>query len=461
MAQDEFSVEALRRVPVAEGVLSVLAVLFSEKRMSALFEKHRGRSYLRTLSFHTLVELMYSAILEHKAVGSEAFKSARNANVLTVSDQAVYGKFGRMRQTLSHAIISESMAPLMEMFPERVKTRVPTCFNKYNVYGIDGKKLKDVGKRLLETRGTPGKLLGGKTLVALSIHEQLVVAVSSALDGEANDGPLVPDLLSSVHAWTPTLNIFLADSQFCDLTTPRHILNYGSHFVMRHHPKVHFHVDNDIPSVHGKDGWGRPYVEEIGWLGKPEKKTSIRVRRIVVSREGKPDLIIVTSLLDSKKFPAADVLELYGLRWTIETAFLHITKEFDLRHMIGSTAEATIFQFSISLMIYNVMKLIQAHASESQGVSPEEISLPKIIRTAKKEMISLSIFVPTAQIADLILSKRPTAARMLKQLSKIWDDDWIKAPKNNRNPKPPPKKQSGAHTSVYREIMAYNKQKDL
>lgn len=461
MAQDEFSAEALRRVPVAEGVLSVLAVLFSEERMSALFDKFRGASYHRTLSFHKLVELMYSAVLEHQAVASQAFDSARNAKEMPVSDQAAYGKIRRMRQSLSHAILSESMAPLREMFPEIVKTGVPNCFNKYNVYGIDGKKLKDIAKRLKETRGTPGKLLGGKALVALSIHEQLVTAMSSSLDGEANDGPLVPDLLAKVHAWTPTLNIFLADAQFCDLTTPNRILNYGSDFVLRYHPKVHFHVDKSIPAVHGKDGWNRSYVEEIGWLGNPDKKTSIRVRRIVVSRQDKPDLIIVTSLLDGSKFSASDVLELYALRWTIETAFLHVTKEFDLRHMIGSTPEATLFQFSITLVIYNVMKVIQAHASESQGVSPEEVSLPKIIRSAKNEMLSLSIFVSAEEIADLILDKRPTAARVYKMLSKLWDDDWVKAPKNKRNPKPPPKKRSGAHTSVYREVKAYNEQKDV
>jgi hypothetical protein len=455
MTQDEFSVEALQRVPVAAGVLSVLAVLFSQERMAALYEKHRGASYQAGLSFHTVVALMYSAVVEHNAVGSEAFKSARSANNMPVSDQAAYGKIRRMRQSLSHALLSESMAPLMEMFPNAVKTRVPPCFNKYNVYGIDGKKLKNVPKRLKETRETTGQLLGGKTLVALSIHEQLVVSMTSSLDGEANDGPLVPDLLASVHAWTATLNIFLADSQFCDLTTPRRIQAYGSDFVMRYHPKVHFHKDKEIPAAHGEDSWGRPYVEEIGWIGKPGSKTCIRVRRIVVKRKGQSDLIIVTSLLDCSKFSAADVLELYGLRWTIETAFQHVTKEFDLRHMIGSTAEATIFQFSISLIIYNVMKLIQAHASESQGVSPEEISLPKIIRTAKKQIISISIFVPSNITADLILSKKPTPARVAKQLGMLWDEDWIKAPKNKRNPKPPPKKRSGAHTSVYRQIKAY------
>jgi hypothetical protein len=230
---------------------------------------------------------------------------------------------------------------------------------------------------------------------------------------------------------------------------------------MRYHPKVHFHVDPDVLAVKGKDNWGRPYVDEIGWLGKPGSKTCIRVRRIVVKREKDPDLIIVTSLLDSETFSAADVLELYGLRWTIETAFLHITKEFDLRHMIGSTAEATLFQFAISLVIYNVMRLIQAHVSEAKNVSPEELSLPKIIRTAKKQMASLSLFVPATQTADHILKKNPTAARVAKWLGKLWDDDWIKARKKSRAVKPPPKKKSGAHSSVYREIQAYRNAKDV
>lgn len=461
MTQDEFSAEAVRRVPVAEGVLSALAVLFSEERMAALYEQHRGASYESGLSFHLIVELMCSAVVEHEAVGSSAFKAARAADKLGVSDQAAYGKIRRMRQSLSNALVCESMEPLMEMFPDTVKTRVPLCFNKYNVYCIDGKKLKDVAKRLKETRGVAGKLLGGKALVALSVHEQLVVAMSSSLDGEANDGPLVPELLEKLHAWSPNLNIILADSQFCDLTTPRRILAHGSDFVMRYHPKVHFHVDPSVVASKGKDNWDRPYIEEIGWLGKPSSKTSIRVRRIVVKRENNPDLIIVTSLLDTEKFSAADVLELYGLRWTIETAFLHVTKEFDLRHMIGSTAEATLFQFAISLVIHNVMRLIQAHVSEAKNISPEDLSLPKIIRTAKKQMASLSLFVPATQTADLILNKNPTAARVAMWLSKLWDSDWIKARKKLRSVKPPPQKQSGAHTSVFRQTQAYRNAKDV
>ena len=77
MTQDEFSQEAIRRAPVAEGTLTALAVLFSEERIAALYERHRGASYEGVISFHSLVELMYSAVIEHKAVGSSAFQSAR------------------------------------------------------------------------------------------------------------------------------------------------------------------------------------------------------------------------------------------------------------------------------------------------------------------------------------------------------------------------------------------------
>jgi hypothetical protein len=455
MTQDEFTVEALRRLPVAASLLSVFAVICSEEKLEKIFSEHRGRSYQDILTFHDMVRLLFSAVLEHNAVGRKAFLNARKHGQMPVTDQGGYGKIRRVPSSLSHALLHESIAPLLEMFPESVTSQVPRCFNDHNIYGIDGKKLKDVAKRLKETRETPGKLLGGKTIVALSIHERIAVAINSSLDGEANDGPLVPGLLKSISAWTPADNIILADSQFCDLTTPRRILGYGWDFVMRYHPKVHFHIDSTIKVRRGKDIRGRQYVEEIGWLGKPESKTCIRVRRITVTREGKPDLIIVTSLLDSDLFCASDILDLYALRWTIETVFQHITKEFDLRHMIGSTAEATIFQFSICLLLYNMMILIQSNASEQQGLEIEELSLPKIMDTAKSQLSALAKVADPTEVANAILKTRPTPARVAQRLRNLWDDDWIKAPKNKRKPKPPPNKKSGAHTSVQRQIEAY------
>lgn len=129
--------------------------------------------------------------------------------------------------------------------------------------------------------------------------------------------------------------------------------------------------------------------------------------------------------------------------------------------MIGSTAEATLFQFAISLLIYNVMRLIQAHVSQARDVSPEDLSFPKIARTAKKQIASLNVLVSAGQCADHIQSRKLTACQVALRLGRLWDQDWMKARKKKRTTKSPPRKQSGAHTSVYREILKYSDQKDV
>ena len=456
MNQDEFAVEALRKLPTAEAVLSVISNVCTDERLQKIFDKNRGACYESTLKFETVVQLLFSSVLKHSGSGRPAFQSARKNNELTVTNQAAYGKIGRMPLAVSHALLHDLIGPIFDLFPNEVYTQVPSCFGDHHIYGIDGKKIKYVAKRLLETRGTPGKLLGGKILAALSIHFGCVVAMNSSLDGEANDGPLVPGLLKSIHAFSPKKNIILADSQFCDLTTPNRILAYGSDFVMRYHPKTHFHVDKSVKPRSGIDSRGRKFREEHGWLGKPGSKNSIYVRRIGVTRD-KEDLVIITSLLDWDTYSASDVLILYGLRWRIETVFQHITKEFDLRHLIGSTAEATIFQFAVTLQLYNIMVLIQQHASNEQKIEPPEISMPKIVRTAKKELQALATIVSAAPISKALERRGDSSARVKQLLAKCWDDEWKKAPKNHRNPKPPPQKKSGAHTSVHRQILEFHR----
>jgi acyl carrier protein phosphodiesterase len=97
------------------------------------------------------------------------------------------------------------------------------------------------------------------------------------------------------------------------------------------------------------------------------------------------------------------------------------------------------------------MRLKQAHVSEAQNVYPEDKSLTKIIRSAKKQMVSLTVFVPAAETANLKISKKPTPTRVSRMLATLWSDDWIKAIKKAPSSKTPLKKKLGTHTSFYRE----------
>ena len=51
---------------------------------------------------------------------------------------------------------------------------------------------------------------------------------------------------------------------------------------------------------------------------------------------------------------ALQVIAVHGMqRWQIETVFQQITEVFELRHLIGSTPQATVFQASLCLVMYN------------------------------------------------------------------------------------------------------------
>ena len=117
---------------------------------------------------------------------------------MPVTDQAGYGKLRRLPIDVSHAFLVGCSLQLAELFPDEITSPMPECLMDWQVFGVDGKKLKKLAKRLKPARGVDGKLLGGKTLVARDLHLGVAVAMQAHLDGEANDGPLVPGLLEQI-----------------------------------------------------------------------------------------------------------------------------------------------------------------------------------------------------------------------------------------------------------------------
>lgn len=458
MTQDEFNSKVLSKVPLAEAVLTALGHTFSEEFCETVYELNRGRGYTKEITFSDILCVVRSATLEHNSFAKPAIAVRRAQSLLNATDQAFFGKLRRLNPHVSESLVGQGTLRLLELFPDSIDTDVPKCFLNHDVICIDGKKLKDVAKRLVQTRGTAGKLFGGKVLAAYSVHEKVAIGLNTCLDGESNDGPLVHGLLSQLEAFHPTTpKVCLLDSQYGDLTATRRILEKGWDFVIRYHPKTKFFPDAEGKPLTGKDSKGRAYIDEIGIFGSPSNKHRLRIRRVTVKREGKADLIIITSLLDQDKYDASSMLDVYELRWTIETMFQHVTEQFNLSHFIGSTPQATIFQFSFSLMLYNTLTLVLAHLSSERNQPISTLSTVKICKAAKKELSGIFTFVEINQIETLIRtgSSKTIAARIGKLMRQAWKPTWTKAPKQNRT-YPPKPKGSGSHTSVKRCIDSYN-----
>jgi hypothetical protein len=451
---DGFNLELLNRLPLAEATWTLFRFAANDAVLEEIFEQNRGRAYSSQLTFSTLVDLLGNALLVHGGSGRQSFAEGREKGALTVTDQAAYGKLRRFPVAVSEAFLSEVAARLTAV-ASPVETRsLPEWFADYQVVTIDGKKVKKLAKRLKPLRGVSGSLLGGKVLAAIDGRTGLVIALSSALDGEANDAPLVPTLVPQVRSRVVGPRLWLADRQFCDLTIPWLLSEQGDGFVIRHCLKLKFHRDCSREVRESRDAENRLIREEWGWVGSANDQRRMYVRRVTLERPDEEPILVLTNLLDGDRFPAEALLELYGERWHIERVFQQVTEVFQLQALIGSTPQAAILQASLCFVLYNVIQVIRGYVARAHEVSPESVSAELLFRDVQKQMTCWTE-LGTPPLPERV-SETPTEAdatrrRLTELLRGVWSDRWRKSPpKKSWKPTAQTQAVAGGHSSAWK-----------
>jgi hypothetical protein len=425
--------------------------------LAGLFAEHRGHSYEDTLTFPVFVQLIADILQQDGGSARPGLLRAKKAGTLPTGLGAFYGKLRRLPLSLSVGFVNAAGARLRELLPAGPAVAVPASVAGFEVYMLDGKKLKRVAKRLLPARKLAGKLFGGKLLVAWHPHSGLALAMAANPDGEANDCRLVPDLLPQARRLLPGVRMAVADRQFCDLIQLERFAEGGDHYAVRYSKKTHFHPDPGRPAQTGRDEQGRTVVDEWGWLGAATEKRRRYVRRTTLVRPGEEEVAVVTDLLDAAAYPAADLLALYLVRWGIERVFQQITEVFHLQQLIGSTAQATVFQAAFCLVLYNLIQVVKRFLAADPGTpaTAEAISTELLFRDVERQLIALTELAKPAEVVACLpqtLSLAEAAARLRDLLAGAWRPEWRKAVNTKRRTQAPKAKQSGAHTSVHRVL---------
>jgi hypothetical protein len=442
-------------MPLAEAVLLLWRWLAAEEHLQGVFERWRGRCYEKIISFALMVRLIADALLQYAGSGRQSFTRAKERSELAASVRAAYGKLRRLPIPLSMAFQAGCSDRLRPLYPQEAQTPLPKSLAGFQIVVFDGKAVKRVAKRLKFLRGIAGGLLGGRALVALDLARGLAVALHAHPDGDANDVRFVPELLPEVRQRVPGPRLWMGDRAFCDLAnTARFAAVEGDHFLVRYHPKVPFYPDAARASRKGTDCQGRPYVEQWAWLGSPKNRQRRYVRIITLQRPGEEDLILVTDLLDATEYPAADLLELYLMRWGIERMFQQVTEVFGLQGLIGGTPEATVFQFAFCLVLYNLIQLVRAFVAAAAKRARETISTENLFEDVRRELIAWNVMIePEATVTYFDAQGSWTAPRVKKRLQtllrSVWTDRWIKAARKKRSPAQAVA-QARTHGSVYR-----------
>jgi Transposase DDE domain len=460
-----FPRQVLDRLPLAEAVLWLWSYVLDPEFLDGVFQRHRGRSFEDILTFPVFLDLIADALLQHGGRARPALLRAQRDQTLLTNLRAVYGKLGRVPLELALGLLEEATARLDDLLdPDFQAVELPTSLDELNVVLLDGKKIKEAAKRLLPLRGTPGKLYGGKLLVALVPARGLAVAMAADPDGEANDCRLVPQVLPRARARIDGVRLWVADRQFCGLAQIAQFTEHGDHFLIRQTQKIQFHPDPARPCRTTTDRRGRTVIEQWGFLGAPTQKKRPYVRRITLVRPGEEEIVLVTDLLESERYPADDLLAAYLARWGIERVFQQVTEVFQLQQLIGSTPQATVFQGAFCMLLYNMIQVVRAVTASGRSVPcpAELLSSEQIFTDLRRQLIALSELVPPVGVARLfpaVVTRQDVTRRLGALLQRAWSPLWIKAVNKKPRPKVARMKQSGAHTSVHKILEAYRRNK--
>jgi hypothetical protein len=501
---DGFDAQLLARLPLAQGMIELFDHVLDDGLCGEVFDAHRGRCYEDELTFATLVRVIRDALVLHGGSANRAIGEAVEAGRLGAAPSGVYRKLGNLPPALSQALLRRGTARLAALTADGAGAArvLPACFDDLDVIVIDGKQLKKAAKRLLSTRAySSGSLLGAKLLVALSLRSGLAVATNASEDGERNDVPLVGGLLeqmqmlrganavtsaaasaSAAAAARPFL--FVADRQFADLNVPALFTAHdGDHFLLRCQKTLTFQGDPSRLAQCGLDQEGRAFTQAWGWIGSTQDQRQRRrrhyVRRITLSRPAETDdVILITDLLEESAYPAADLLGLYRLRWTIEQAFQQVTEVFALAKLIGASPRGIIFQGALCLLIYNMTLTIKGYVAGAGQKQASAVSTENLFYDLSRELIAWSVLggggggdssgdnnggSSSSDTPSLPPPAPREAAAMRQRLETLlggrWNKRWLK--KADKRPRKPREKKPlpGGHASLWKLMQAAKRQR--
>jgi hypothetical protein len=448
-----FDLEVCRRLPLADAALRVLDFALDANFLAGVFEHHRGPSYEKEITFATFVHLMRDALLGHSGSAHQTFARAQQDGLLGTSDQAMYAKLRRVPIALSVGFFSETSQRLQQLCPSVADEHLPKSLRAFQPLACDGKKIKYIVKRLKVLRGLKGNVFGGKLLAIQDLATGQCLALEAVADGEAGDNPLLQGAVQQLRQVASSRpRLWVADRAFCDHQTLRLCSQDQDHFVIRYNARCRFSPNAEKPRREGIDSDGRPYYEEWGWLGSDQNRREVRL--ITVLRGALDPLKIVTSLLDADSYPATDVLLLYRQRWGLETMFQDVVQTFDLRHLIGSTAQASVFQAVFCLLLYNITRIIRDYVALGAQRPAKTISLDLLFQDVVAELTAwLKVLGPSQTSVVLDAVRFPTLESLRQHLqhslSMVWQKRWTKSPTRKQAAKQPPRAYlKGGHSSV-------------
>ena len=91
-------------------------------------------------------------------------------------------------------------------------------------------------------------------------------------------------------------------------------------------------------------------------------------------------ITLVTTLLDSQRYPAAALAELYRMRWGIETNFAHLKTTMGMDVLRCQTVDGVLKELHVYALVYNLARLVMLAAAGAQRAPLSRVSFVAALR---------------------------------------------------------------------------------
>jgi hypothetical protein len=167
-----------------------------------------------------------------------------------------------------------------------------------------------------------------------------------------------------------------------------------------------------------------PCAEQLPVMKRMNLPTSLTVRLVRVRLSTGEWEVLVTSLLDETRYPSTGFLELYGLRWGIETFFGLLKTRLELENFSGTQAEAVRQDFYATVYLSSLESIL-TDAAQAQ-LNAKHTKYPQTVNRA------VSFNAIKYQALDLLFGNEPLEP-LLEKLTALFLSNPCLARKH-RNP---------------------------
>lgn len=422
-----------------------LAAILSDEAITeaARHTGHRWRNCLLTPP--AIVHWFLQQVLR----GNTATQHVSLLSGRSFSDSA----YCQARSRLPLAVLQSLLRKLIEAL--NPMTRTDGLWRGHRTMLVDGSSFSMPDTPALQAHfGQPGGQAKGCGFPVAKIVA--LFHAETGLLSEVAAAPLRTHDMSQIGGIHPALrpgDVLVGDRGFCSYAHLAMLAIRGIFAVLRVHQKqvVDFtpgrpHAGRGRPSSRWLRSlgaldqlveWIRPksrpdWMEPRAFAALPESLT-VRELRYRVGRRGfrTREVTLVTTLVDAEAYPAAELADLYGIRWRVEQDLRDLKQTLNMDVLKCKTVDGVKKELHAFAIVYNLIRSVMAEAASKQGVPVWRISFADALRWLEApelhSEIARLVVNPErkGRVEPRVRKRRPKQFPVMKKPRAQWKKDMM------------------------------------